>query len=333
MRYRIVWVWLRFLSIFAYTPVRLDPHLTPVFLTTNACIKISTSCAKKVDWLSPLSQGGARYLWIQSLQSLFSQVLCLLEQMHFYTPSPIVSERCVFPRHISSSANGWRVSKNTNRTFYSVLGATLTVEIKFSNPQVLGHHLFHIPLVLRYLHSGVSTFGSSAPLLRGAPFLRSKEDSFTATFCFQSFAERAIWTAMEIFIFDVFSLFALRWDKVHIFSNIFTFATPSFGLFVSVLWKSRQPFLRLRICRDVFLLFCLLDISDFCDFSHISVFELLFHELLWGITFRMALKFLCFRTELGSSTLVCSITLCKRSSFFAKNRILLARSFPRRSVN
>jgi hypothetical protein len=239
--------------------------------------------------------------------------------MHFYTPSPIVSERCVFPRHISSSANGWRVSKNTNRTFYSVLGATLTVEIKFSNPQVLGHHLFHISLVLRYLHSGVSTFGSSAPLLRGAPFLRSKEDSFTATFCFQSFAERAIWTAREIFSFDVFSLFALRWDKVHIFSNIFTFATLSFGLFVSVLWKSRQPFLRLRICRDVFLLFCLLDISDFM-ISHTSL-ELLFTKLSWGWFFVWHSKSRCFWhifSDWGVLFRICSISFCNGVHFLQK---------------
>lgn len=97
----------------------------------------------------------------------------------------------------------------------------------------VGSSFFHIPTMLQYPLSDLTHLRLKHNLLRKLLLLRNKVNPFHITFCFQSFIWRVIWTAMEIFFFNAFSLFVLRWDKVHIFSSIFHFQVLSLGrLFV-----------------------------------------------------------------------------------------------------
>jgi hypothetical protein len=76
---------------------------------------------------------------------------------------------------------------------------------------------------------------------------------------------------MEIFFFNAFSLFVLRWDKVHIFSSIFHFQLLSLGrpFVVGVLENLGN-----RFAVAILRCFSLTKSFDFSDFviSHTSLF-------------------------------------------------------------
>jgi hypothetical protein len=177
------------------------------------------------------------------------------------------------------------VSKNTNRTSHSVLGASQTIKIKTSNLRCWG--IFFSYPKNRTVRTAISCFQSKVPVRVEQFFLGTKQKLFCVTFCFQSFTQWVIWTTMR-FLLRCFSLFVLRfflmlcWNKEKeilgqssYFFNICT--TKRFYLLDSPVFRVPKN-LGNRFCDcDFEMLFhhsCLLNILDFCSFLHIS--ELLF---------------------------------------------------------
>lgn len=188
------------------------------------------------------------------------------------------------------------MSKNTDRTFNSVLNATLIFWFDSLNRRRWVVY-FSYPAYQLNLHNKLLVCFRVTPLSNC--FRRNKIVPFTTTFCFQSFVERVIWTAMEIFLDNVlvflfFGVHLLVWPSQVVFGTKFIFFQHTHLQLLSIktfrCWclENLSNRFAIAIFWDVFCLSCLLNIPDFCGFPHISFLNSL-SRIVMGITFRVGI--------------------------------------------